>query len=92
MVRDGIRDALFKHPSTFTIFWQDPMDWGLCQLPMIQMMGSHKKFSRHNVGFLDGHSANIYADTRVYCGLGWQALNLEWVLYDPYIPRGEEYY
>jgi prepilin-type N-terminal cleavage/methylation domain-containing protein len=36
-----------------------------------QGMGWHGEFSRHNVGFVDLHAANIYMDTRELSGSGW---------------------
>lgn len=38
-----------------------------------QGMGWHGQFSRHNVGFVDLHAANIHMDTRHLSGPGWNA-------------------
>jgi prepilin-type N-terminal cleavage/methylation domain-containing protein len=38
-----------------------------------QGKGWHGQFSRHNIGFLDLHAANIYMDTRNVAGPNWNA-------------------
>ncbi len=91
MVRDAMRDAMFKHPSTFATFWEDPMDWAISQSPLIQIMGTHRKWSKHSLGFLDGHAANMQIDTRRYCGPSWYALNPEWIPW-PGQPKGDYWY
>ncbi|MCK4342922.1 MAG: hypothetical protein KAY37_14510 [Phycisphaerae bacterium] len=80
MIRDLVRDALYKHPSTYAMYFEDPMDWGLgSSSPKIQVMGNHGAFSWHSMGFLDGHAKNTYVDTRYNCGPDWYALNPEWI-------------
>ncbi len=83
--RELTKDALRKHSSTYVMFLEDPMDWGLGY--GIGMFGNHGKFSRHEAGFLDGHAEIKHMDSRGWCGPGWAALNQEWVKYsDDYTP------
>ena len=42
-------------------------------------IGNHGKFNRNCLGFLDGHAAYTVTDTRGWCGVGWEAINPEWV-------------
>ncbi|RMF84026.1 MAG: hypothetical protein D6744_03755, partial [Planctomycetota bacterium] len=59
----------------------------------IQVIGNHEAFSRHSVGFLDGHADYIYMDTRNWCGPGWTMINPAWTVRrgaprpTPYYPR-----
>ena len=74
-----IRDVMAKQSSTFVMFLEDPMDWGILDENLYQTIGNHGKFSRHSIGFLDGHAEYLQADTRGYCGFGWEAINPKWV-------------
>ncbi len=92
MVRDAMRDAMFKHPSTFVNYWEDQMDWAISQAPTgIQIMGTHNTWSKHSLGFLDAHATNLQIDTRRYCGPGWEVLNREWLKW-PGQQRGDYWY
>jgi len=92
MNRDLLRDALTRYAGSFVMFHEDPMDWGLGQYPQqIRVMGNHRKFSKHTMGFLDGHAVNALADTRKFGGTGWHSLNKAWIPY-PNQPRGMYYY
>ncbi len=92
MNRDMLGDTLLKHPSSFVMFHEDPMDWGLGAYPQqIRVMGNHRKFSKHSMGFLDGHASYGLVDTRKFGGRGWNSLNPSWIPY-PSQPRGTYYY
>jgi hypothetical protein len=73
-----VRDVLRKHSSTYVMYIEDPMDWGLswgiCEI------GNHGKFRRYEAAFLDGHAEYKSMDTRGWCGQGWEAINKEWVV------------
>jgi prepilin-type N-terminal cleavage/methylation domain-containing protein len=68
-VRGGVAGIL-----TFMV--EDPMDWALND--NTQEMGNHGQFSKHSVGFLDGHAAHLLMDTRNWAGTGWTAINPNW--------------
>ncbi len=87
--RTLVKDTLGGFSSTFAMFLPDPMDWGLYD--QIQMIGNHKKFSKFEMGYLDGHAAYKYADTRRWCGLGWASINPNWA-FRAGQPRGAIYY
>ncbi len=72
-----INDTLGGATANLGMFLEDAMSWGLRD--KIQMMGSHRKFSKHSIGFLDGHADFQYADTRGWCGVGWSTINPNWV-------------
>ena len=72
-----VKQVLAKHSATFVMFIEDPMDWALNQ--QTQEVGNHGKFGRNPIGFLDGHALYTVTDTRNWCGLGWEAINPEWV-------------
>ncbi len=84
-----VRDALGGFSSEFAMFLEDPMSWSLHDA--VQLIGNHKKFSKHTIGFLDGHAAYKYTDTRRWCGLGWMAINREWAFHIG-MARGPIYY
>lgn len=75
--RDLVRDVLYKLPSKFTMYFEDPMDWGLNQ--SVQTVGNHGEPGWHTMGFLDGHAAYRFVDTRQFCGTEWFGLNPEWL-------------
>lgn len=68
--------------AEFILFLEDMMDAymmdarppdgseGASQLEMLGM-GWHRKFSTYSMGFLDGHAAHQYIDTRFSRGPGW---------------------
>jgi hypothetical protein len=76
--RQLVRDVLTKHSATYVMFLEDPMDWSM--FSRLIEMGNHGRFGRHCMGFLDGHADYKYADTRSWCGLGWEAIDTEWVV------------
>ncbi|MBK9118101.1 MAG: prepilin-type N-terminal cleavage/methylation domain-containing protein [Phycisphaerales bacterium] len=75
--RELMRSVLRRHASTFVMFLEDPMDYGLKH--MVPVVGSHGKFNRHATGYLDGHAIYGVVDTRGWCGTGWSAINPDWV-------------
>ena len=72
-----VKQVLAKHSATFVMFLEDPMDYALTQ--QTQELGNHGKFGRNAIAFLDGHATYTATDTRNWCGLGWEAINPEWV-------------
>ncbi len=72
-----MRQVQAKYSSTFVAFLPDPFDWGLNV--NVAQMGNHGKFNKHCFGFFDGHAAYITADPTRWCGVGWQAINPEWI-------------
>jgi len=68
-----LRHQLQRHSSTFVILYEDPFDSALW-LGMPRR-GWHRMWNRHNLLFLDGHSANTYTDTSTrewHMGTGWK--------------------
>ncbi len=63
--------------SRYAFFWDGSFDYGA--YAAVQTMGDHKKFSRHSLAFLDGHAANVFVDTRKYCGRNANVLYERWV-------------
>lgn len=76
-VQLAVRDGFEDRPEEIVWYVEDPVDWGLANGTM--EIGNHGAFSQHSIGFLDGHAAYIYMDTRHWCGAGWAALNPKWV-------------
>ena len=73
-----VKQVLAKHSATFVMYLEDPMDADLNdRFPRYK--GNHGKFDKHCVGFLDGHAEYKATDSRGWCGLGWQAINVEWI-------------
>ncbi len=72
-----VKDTIGGMVSTFTFYWEDPMDFALYD--KIQKIGNHRKLNKHSVGFLDGHAEYKLIDTRDYCGVGWNTINPNWV-------------
>jgi prepilin-type N-terminal cleavage/methylation domain-containing protein len=72
-----VKQVLAKHSATFLMYLEDPMDYALYS--RVGEIGSHGKFNRNCLGFLDGHAAYMVTDTRSWCGLGWEAINQEWI-------------
>lgn len=74
------RQVLMKHSSTFVMYLEDPFDWGISNdSGHVQIVGNHGAFSKHSLGFLDGHAVYRYVDTRTHGGPGWAAINPDWV-------------
>jgi hypothetical protein len=61
------------------MYLEDPMDYGLYS--RVGEIGNHGKFNRNCLGFLDGHAAYAVTDVRAWCGLGWEAINQDWILH-----------
>jgi prepilin-type N-terminal cleavage/methylation domain-containing protein len=72
-----VKQVLSKHSSTFVMFIEDSMDIAIDELKT--SVGNHGKVNKHAMGYLDGHADYKTADTRGYCGVGWAAINPEWV-------------
>jgi prepilin-type N-terminal cleavage/methylation domain-containing protein/prepilin-type processing-associated H-X9-DG protein len=80
-----VRDGRAGFSGRFALFFEEPVDWAYYQNTL--EMGYHKNFSRHNIGYLDGHAENKYMDTRGWCGTGWYSINPNWVKTDDYQPE-----
>ena len=72
-----VKRTLAKQASTYVIFMEDPMDWGLSF--GVPVLGAHGKVNKHGVAFLDGHAENKNCDTRKYCGVGWESIVTDWI-------------
>lgn len=81
--RAVVRECQAKHASTFVMFLEDPMDFGLPRpddgKPVGTLeMGNHGRLAKNSIGFLDGHAEYKYTDTRRWCGPGWAAIVPSW--------------
>lgn len=85
-----VRQVLIKHASTYTMFMEEPMIHGINH--RVPVVGLHGRLNKHPVGFLDGHSEYVTADTRGYCGSDWVGINPEWVKLFGYTPRPAHYW
>jgi prepilin-type N-terminal cleavage/methylation domain-containing protein len=72
-----VKDTLGGMTATFTLFLEDPMSWALHD--QIAEVGNHGKYNKHSAGFLDGHAEYRTMDTTRWCGVGWAAINPNWV-------------
>jgi type II secretory pathway pseudopilin PulG len=79
LARALLHDVQARQAATFTWLTEDPMDWGISDYNKIIMPGNHGEYGKHSCGYLDGHGDYLYRDTRGWCGVGWEAINLEWV-------------
>jgi len=79
-----VKDVLRKYASSYTMYLDDPMDFAVGTKTII--IGNHKRFGRHSLGFLDGHAEFKFVDTRGWCGPGWQAIDQEWVRTEDHTP------
>ncbi len=86
-----IRDAGTKFAAMYLMYIEDPVDWGIYGPNHFQVIGNHRKFSKHSVAFLDGHAEYKKVDTRGWCGVGWTAINPNWIKY-PLQPLPPTYY
>ena len=84
-----VRVTMARHSSTFVMFLEDPMDWGLYN--SVMELGNHGKFGKNAMGFLDGHAEYMSTDTRGWCGLGWVAICPDWVKTWGNIPKPAHY-
>jgi hypothetical protein len=78
-----VADVLAKHSSLYTIFVEDPMDWGLPSPSFGRPtgtleIGNHGQLGKHSAGYLDGHGDYIYRDTRRWCGVDWASIVPSW--------------
>lgn len=71
------RGATAELPSRFVLLMEEPLNMAF--LLRVQLLGYHQQFSRHTVGYLDGHAEMVTVDSRRWCGPGWIAINPEWV-------------
>jgi hypothetical protein len=76
--RKLVRDVSSSAAAEFVMYMEDPMQYGLSS-DNVPQMGSHGKLNKHSGGFLDGHAEHRLMDTRQWCGLGWKAINPNWV-------------
>jgi len=79
-----VKNVLAKYSGTFVMYLEDPMDWAINK--SVVEIGSHGKFGRNPLGFLDGHAEYKATDTRGWCGLGWTAINPNWAKTVDYTP------
>jgi prepilin-type N-terminal cleavage/methylation domain-containing protein len=63
--------------SRFIIFMEEPLNASF--QARAQLVGYHNVFSRHAVGFADGHAEMANIDSRTWCGPGWLGINPDWV-------------
>jgi hypothetical protein len=83
-LRTLLWDVRARQGRTFTFLLEDPMDWGLAN--HTSEVGNHGEFNKHSCGYLDGHGDYVFADTRGYCGVGWEAINISWVVNPEHVP------
>jgi len=76
-----LRQDWGEFQSRYVMYMEGPA--GFCFRDNIQVVGNHLEFSRHCVGFLDGHAEYLYMDTRNWCGPGWYVINPVWVAQPP---------
>lgn len=79
------RDGLNGFAARYAMYFEDPVDW--CINEKVQIMGNHKQFSTHAIGFMDGHANYLFMDTRKWCDSGWTFLNPNWLKHDDYTPK-----
>lgn len=80
LTRDLLREVTTSIPGKYAAYLEDPMDVSLGREDQYrQLVGNHGEFSKHSMGFLDGHAEYRYANTRYFCGPGWYALNPGWL-------------
>jgi prepilin-type N-terminal cleavage/methylation domain-containing protein len=72
-----VKTVLAKHAGDFIMFFENTLSEGLGE--KVSTMGQHGKFAKNVVGFLDGHAAYAYTDTRSWCGPGWATIVPSWV-------------
>ena len=87
-----VKNVLAKHSATYTMYFESPMDWGIDESNKTITVGNHGKFGKHTLGFLDGHAAYMYCDTRAWCGVGWVGINPEWIKSWNYTPTPAHYF
>jgi len=87
-----VKQVLAKHSSTYVMYLPDPMDWALDDMNKTIEVGNHGKFGKHCLGFLDGHAQYMYCDTRSWCGVGWEAINPQWVKLWGNTPKPAHYF
>lgn len=74
-----------RNSARFVILLEDPADFGFHD--EVQTTGYHKKFSKHNFAFLDGHAEYIAADTSALQHRGRWTLIDETPPYKEWLPK-----
>jgi prepilin-type N-terminal cleavage/methylation domain-containing protein/prepilin-type processing-associated H-X9-DG protein len=74
-----------RNAARFVALIEDPADYGFHNES--QTWGYHKKFSKHNFAFLDGHTEYILADTRSLLQRGRWTLIDETPPYKEWLPK-----
>jgi prepilin-type N-terminal cleavage/methylation domain-containing protein len=65
------------HAARFVMLFEDPFD--SAQWNNLPRMGWHRQLNRHSFLFLDGHAANVYANTvQGNTGPGWKTSSGDW--------------
>ena len=66
-----------RNVSRFVALLEDPANFALAQPKdeRLQLEGNHRKFSKHNFAFLDGHAEYLYADTRLFHQRDWTVVD-----------------
>jgi hypothetical protein len=72
-----LRDVLAHDADRYTMFYGDPMAWGLHRSELT--IGNHGELGMHSAGYMDGHADYRYRDTRAHCGPGWLTINPRWI-------------
>lgn len=85
-----VRQVTQKHAAVFGMFLESPIIRG--RHDEVVVVGDHGKFGRNVVGFLDGHAAYLYMDTRAWCGPGWALINPSWVRTYGHVPKPAHYH
>ncbi|MFH0980665.1 MAG: type II secretion system protein [Planctomycetota bacterium] len=62
-----------QNVSRFVTLLENPADFALTH--RLQLDGNHRKFSKHNFAFLDGHVEYVYADTHYLHERGWTVVD-----------------
>lgn len=72
-----------RNAARFVTLLEDPADYALAK--HVRIEGNHRKFSKHNFAFLDGHAEYLYADTRYLRGADWTVVD-EAPPYEEWLP------
>ncbi len=91
-----LKDSRGGVGGMFVLYMEDEMYHGLGRHDAhptddTRELGDHAALARHSAAFLDGHAANILADTRSWGGKGWTAINTNWVEQPGYKPESYKY-
>jgi hypothetical protein len=69
------RKYQYRNTARFVTLGEDPFDFAVVN--QTQELGFHRKFSRHNLAFLDGHADSLDVDTRQPYGTHWTVIDEE---------------